>query len=159
MLVGMPNSSGAPLLLDTRTVAGLHTGIVCHLQELEEVDVGGRSSAGGSSGGASSDAGHGDNQAIPPATIERDPCKLWQEEEEPGLPAGEAEDDHLAAQLSKVNIGQKNSAGIFVPAPELLAFLAELGGAMVRRFPIDAAGDKIARPPQQSRKKPRLGGK
>ncbi len=94
------------------------------------------SSGGGSSSGGSS--------VRPPTQLELDPTSMWEDPND-GADVVEAAagSDGMAAQLSRVIIQHKTSAGMFIPAAALLQFLQAAG--LAGNDPLDAAGDDIAR--------------
>lgn len=128
---GMPNSSGAPMLRDSTTVVGLYTGIVWHLEE-----IGDPSSSSSSSSTAS---------GRPPSAIERDPKKLWTPPASTAAAnavAAAAGDTDQAAELSRLNIGHKNSMSLFTTASALTNLLQEASVAILD--PVHAAAAKSA---------------
>ncbi|GFR49219.1 hypothetical protein Agub_g11137 [Astrephomene gubernaculifera] len=129
---GMPNSSGGAVVSSTRTLVGLYTGIVWHLEELTNSSRRSSSSSGGGS-------------VRPPAQLERDPTAMWEDRnDEADVVEAAAASDSVAAQLSRVNIQHKTNAAMFIPAAALLQFLQAAG--LAAYDPLDAAGDNIARP-------------
>ena len=134
----MPNSSGGAVVSNTRTLVGLYTGVVWHLEELTS----NRSRSGMSSDGGSSSSGG--SSVRPPAHLERDPTSMWEDPNDgTDVVEAAAHNDGMAAQLSRVNIQHKTSAGMFIPAAALLQFLQAAG--LAADDPLDAAGDDIAR--------------
>ena len=127
----MPNSSGGAVVSNTRTLVGLYTGILWHLEEVTNNNSRSSSSSGGGS-------------VRPPAQLERDPTAMWEDpNDEEDVVEAAAATDHTAAQLSRVNIQHKNSAAMFIPAATLLRFLQAAG--LAADDPLDAAGNCIAR--------------
>ena len=113
---GMPNASGGAVVIDTATLAGIHTGTIWHLQAIEGV---------------------GSHQGVePPTTPERDGSHLW-DDDEPGLLSEAVTDDHLASQVAVANIPHKGTAGLFIPAMALRRFLRSLD--LMPLEPLDAA--------------------
>jgi hypothetical protein len=96
---GMPNSSGAPVLLDTKFIAGLYTSILFHQQDLDPKVL--------------------FDHPPPPSTMETSPSNLW--EDEVDLPLA----DNVAAQLSFINIGHKSFHGGFVTTLALVDCLRQ----------------------------------
>jgi hypothetical protein len=135
VFAAMPNSSGGAVVTGTNILSGLHMGTIWHLEALTE-----GTNSGGSSGGSSQPG-----LPLPPATIERDQNAMWKEEEEGPVEAAAADAVvAAAAHLSRLNIGHKSCAGLFVPATALRRLLLGLG-LTGRGPPLDAAGGMMAR--------------
>ncbi|KAG2491207.1 hypothetical protein HYH03_010417 [Edaphochlamys debaryana] len=146
MTTGMPNSSGGAMLSDGTTLAGIFTSIVWHLEEIPDSSHAGSGGSGSGSGGSSSgrSSSSGGSGSVS-AAIELNPNAMWTPPADtaPDAVAAVGGDPAQAAELSRLNIGHKNSASIFTTASALWQLLQ--GAELVPLEPVQQAAEKEAR--------------